>query len=293
MWWYDKSLDDLAKSPLTALRSILHHCGVLPCTPHSSRLARLVSGAFYVKKPECPARKSEDERPSGFEAVQRPSQNGFFFGRSPVRTNDVRWRKHGVLHGVVHTDSFLTIRRQVVLHSCFVLLVCVIAGCGYHFRADGKAVGVTLENLAIPLFTSTSTDIGFEAGFTRIIREEFISYARVPLVPEEGAHTVLIGRIVEIRTDPIGYDSRPFTVNGQSGTFPVTNTRRLKIRLDVQLIDRIQGKVIWHDPSIEERTSFQVETNNPLATRFYQEQAVEKLARRAAKKIYQRTLERF
>jgi HAD superfamily hydrolase (TIGR01662 family) len=35
--------------------------------------------------------KSGDERPSGLEAAQRQSQNGFFFGRSPVR-------KHGVLY---------------------------------------------------------------------------------------------------------------------------------------------------------------------------------------------------
>jgi hypothetical protein len=175
-------------------------------------------------------------------------------------------------------------RRPLAFYSCFVLLVCFMAGCGYHFSADGEPVGVSLENLAIPLFTSTSTDIGFEADFTRIVREEFISHARVPLVPEERARTVLVGRIIEIRTDPIGYDS--------SGGFTVTTTRRLKIRLDVQLIDRAQGKVIWHDASIEERSSFQVDTD-PLATRFYQEQAVEKLARRAAKKMYQRTMERF
>ena len=170
--------------------------------------------------------------------------------------------------------------------------MCLMAGCGYHFSSDGEPVGVSLENLAIPLFTSTSTDIGFEANFTRIVREEFISYARVPLVPEERARTVLVGRIIEIRTDPIGYDAKPFTVNDRSGTFTVTTTRRLKIRLDVQLMDRVQGKVIWHDASIEERSSFQVDTD-PLATRFYQEQALEKLARRAAKKMYQRTMERF
>ena len=233
MWWYDKNFDDFVKSPSAALRFIYRHCGVLLCTPHSSRFARLASGAFYC---------------------------------------------------VAHTDDFLGSRRDFVLHSCLLLLFCVMAGCGYHFRADGEPVGITLENLAIPLFTSTSTDIGFEANFTRIVREEFISHARVPLVPEERARTVLVGRIIEIRTDPIGYDS--------SGTLTVTKTRRLKIRLDVQLIDRVQGKVIWHDASIEERSSFQVETD-PLATRFFQEQALEKLARRAAKKMYQRTLERF
>ena len=182
--------------------------------------------------------------------------------------------------------------QRLALNSCSLLFICLMVGCGYHFRADGEPVGITLENLAIPLFTSTSTDIGIEANFTRVVREEFISHARVPLVPEERAQTVLIGKIIEIRTDPIGYDSKSFTINDRAGTFSVTTTRRLKIRLDVQLIDRTRGKVLWHDASMEERSSFQVETD-PLATRFFQQQAVEKLARRAAKKMYQRTMERF
>ncbi len=183
-------------------------------------------------------------------------------------------------------------RGSLALPPFIPLFFCLVAGCGYQFAAGGQTVGPSLQNLAIPLFTSTSTDIGFEAEFTRIVREEFISHARVPLVGEEEAHTVLVGRIIEIRADPLGYDSRTFTQNSYSETFSVTNTRRLKIRLEVQLVDRAQGKVLWHDASIEERTSYQVETD-PLAARFYHEQAVEKLARRAARKIYQRTLERF
>ena len=202
--------------------------------------------------------------------------------------------RHPPVGGEGKSEGGASIARELSAFSMVVLwvLLCVMAGCGYQFRADGVPAGITLENLAIPLFTSTSTEIGFEAQFTRIVREEFISHARVPLVPEDSARNVLVGRIIEIRTDPIGYDSRPFTVDGRTGTFAVTSSRRLVIRLDVQLIDRHQGKVIWHDASIEERSSFQVNAD-PLATRFYQEQALEKLARRAAIKMYQRTMERF
>ena len=39
--------DGLARSPSAALRFIFRHCSVLPCTPHSSRFARLASGASY------------------------------------------------------------------------------------------------------------------------------------------------------------------------------------------------------------------------------------------------------
>ena len=40
-------VDDFVKSPSAALRFIFRHCDVLLCTPHSSRFARLASGAFY------------------------------------------------------------------------------------------------------------------------------------------------------------------------------------------------------------------------------------------------------
>jgi hypothetical protein len=39
--------DGFVKSPSAALRFIFRHCSVLLCTPHSSRFARLASGAFY------------------------------------------------------------------------------------------------------------------------------------------------------------------------------------------------------------------------------------------------------
>jgi hypothetical protein len=43
----DLNFDGFVKSPSAALRFIFRHCGVLLCTPHSSRFARLASGAFY------------------------------------------------------------------------------------------------------------------------------------------------------------------------------------------------------------------------------------------------------
>jgi len=43
--------DGFVKSPSVprgaGLRFIFRHCGVRLCTPHSSRFARLASGAFY------------------------------------------------------------------------------------------------------------------------------------------------------------------------------------------------------------------------------------------------------
>jgi hypothetical protein len=43
----ESNIDGFVKSPSAALRFTFRHCGVLLCTPHSSRFARLASEAFY------------------------------------------------------------------------------------------------------------------------------------------------------------------------------------------------------------------------------------------------------
>jgi outer membrane lipopolysaccharide assembly protein LptE/RlpB len=176
---------------------------------------------------------------------------------------------------------------------CLLLLLgLLLASCGYQLRASGEPVGISIESLAIPLFSSTSSEIGFEADFTRIIRNEFISHARVPLVPEERADKVIMGRIYDITTSPLTYDSTDFTVSGEVTTYDVTRSRDLIIKLDAQLVDRRDGKVIWRERTMTGSNSFAVDPD-PMVTRYNQKLALERIARRLAKQIYLKTMERF
>ncbi len=167
-----------------------------------------------------------------------------------------------------------------------------LAACGYQFRADGEPVGIQLESLAIPLFSSTSSEIGFEADFTKMIRQEFISHGRVPIVTEDKAQAVLVGRIVEVRADPLTYRSQDVTVGGYTSTYEVTKSRKLRVRLEVQLMDRRSGKVIWREAGMEDQASYAV-SGDPLEMRYTEQQALERIASRLAKRIYLRTMERF
>jgi hypothetical protein len=178
------------------------------------------------------------------------------------------------------------------LAGLLIFLASLISGCGYQFRAAGEPVGISLQSLAIPLFTSTSSEIGFEADFTKVVRNEFISHARVPLVPEERAEMVIVGRIYEVNTSPLAYDSRQQSVGGSVRTYDVTKSRTLRINLDVQLLDKARGKTVWHDRNMTERATFTVDTD-PFVTRFNQEQALEQIARSLAKRIYLKTMDRF
>lgn len=187
---------------------------------------------------------------------------------------------------------FATVYRVslIALHLAFSLAL--TQGCGYHFRASGEPIGVEIQSLAIPLISSTASSLGFEGDFTTIIRYEFLSRSKLPLVPREKASAVLIGRISEIETEPLSYETLKTTVKGEETNYEVTDRRRLRIRLDAKLIDTASGNTIWQERAMEERATFDV-TDDPLRNRFNQKGALEEIARRFATRIYLKTIERF
>ena len=128
--------------------------------------------------------------------------------------------------------------------------------------------------------------------FTTIIREEFASRSKVPLVPREEASAIFIGRVSKIKTDPVSYDIIRTTVDGEETRYEVANKRWLEIELDAKLIDRASGKPIWQEMTMTERATFAV-SSDPLTNRSNKRKAVQEMARRFAKRIYLKTMERF
>jgi outer membrane lipopolysaccharide assembly protein LptE/RlpB len=180
------------------------------------------------------------------------------------------------------------------LVSILILAACAAGtgGCGYHFAATGEPVGIRFSSLAVPVMKSTSSMLGFEADFSRVIREEFMSHADVPIVSEDQADVILTGRVYGIETDPYTYSSSQFTVQGRSTSYEVTSARWIQIKVDFKLVERSTGKVIWQDKGMKERAFYYV-TDDPLANRYYQRNAVEEMAGRLAKWAYLRTMQRF
>lgn len=174
----------------------------------------------------------------------------------------------------------------------FVAIPAILHGCGYRFRTQGEPIGIELKSLAIPMVTSTSTEIGFEADFTGMIKQEFISHAKVPLLPKEKAQTILKGHIDEIHTEALSFKRTPYTISQGTLYYETTSNRRLKVVLDIRLTDRETGQIIWHEKSMEEKTRYIV-GSDPLVNRHNQQQALLKIAKAMAKRIYLKTMERF
>ena len=133
---------------------------------------------------------------------------------------------------------------------------------------------------------------GFEADFTKIIRDEFISHSNVPIVSTGEADFILTGRITEISWRPLTYDTTSKTVDGRTFTYETTSGRKLNIRLDMDLIERSTGNPVWSESSFQEEASFNVSAD-PLSSRYNQRQAIMKIAGLMAKRIYLKTMERF
>ena len=153
-------------------------------------------------------------------------------------------------------------------------------------------MGISLDSLAIPMIESTSSDIGFEASFTKIVRDKFISQGKVNLVTMAQAQAVLSGRVYMIRTVPLSYRTEQQTVSGVVRTFEETKSRRLILRLEMRLTETKTGKVIWQEKGMEEMAIFEV-SEDPLVTQFNQRLALELIARELANRIFLKTMERF
>ena len=172
------------------------------------------------------------------------------------------------------------------------LLGFFITGCGYSIRSSGDPMGIKMESMAIPMIESTSSELGFETDFTRVIREEFIRNSKVPLVSEEEAQTVLSGRVYDIRTEPVSYELDQQTINGTSTPYTKTRTRMLRVKVDIRFEDKRTGKVIWRNENMEEKMSYVVDMD-PLITRLNKKNALETIAETLAKRIFLQTMERF
>jgi len=173
-----------------------------------------------------------------------------------------------------------------------ILTLLFFSGCGYKFRADGEPVGIEIKSIAIPMVESTSSEKGFEADFTAVLRNEFISHARVPLKDKDQAGMILKVDIYKVTTQPLTYDTTQTVVSGRTVNHETTSSRRLILRLNISLIENSSGKTVWNDSSMTEEARFAV-TADPLVNRKNQKDALIKIARLLSQRIYNRTMERF
>ncbi len=122
------------------------------------------------------------------------------------------------------------------------VLVVVLAGCGYRFMGAETPTTTTKGRpvLAIPLFANRTTEVGLEAIFADALIHAFSqnNSVRVTHRPDD-ADLVLQGKVQSLENSSVAF----FDVNRSS-------VRRVTLRVEMVLRQRQGDKVLWKDTMV-------------------------------------------
>ncbi len=179
----------------------------------------------------------------------------------------------------------------------------VAAGCGYQFQGTGNALPPDVQSVAIPIFRNDSDYEGVEIDFTEALIAQFVRGRQIHVVDDPAdANAVVKGAVRRVQVRAVSFSDTDQALEAQ-----------MTVVLAIALERTRDGKVLWSDPGISEKEEFAV-TADAVVTKSTQfvgrpttfnnlgdieiaqdesAAAVERVAKRISKSIYQRMLEDF
>jgi outer membrane lipopolysaccharide assembly protein LptE/RlpB len=171
----------------------------------------------------------------------------------------------------------------ISVHLRLILLPLVLSSCGYHVAGKGDLVPKTVHSIAIPPFGNITTRYKLTDHLPEAISREFISRTRFQIVNDQNqADAVLRGSIVN-------YVAYPTTVDQVTGR---ASGLQMNVTLQITLIERATGKVIYSRPSFEAHQRYELSIN---ASSYFEESdaGLNRLARDVARDLVSSILENF
>ncbi len=158
-----------------------------------------------------------------------------------------------------------------------------LAACGggpeVGYRPAPQLLPSNIQKLAIHPIVNKTQQFGMEDKLTLAVRNQFLSDSRYPLVPEDEANGIVWITITRYILTPLSYDA----------TLAPT-TYKLRIILDVQMVDRSTNQAIWDEKNIEGTLTFATQT---LPGGITEEQARENIWAILAPKVVTRVIDGF
>lgn len=174
-------------------------------------------------------------------------------------------------------------------YSFLILLLAVvhIAGCGYTTRSllptNYKTIyiGTLFNSIQVTAEQSNQRMYrgyrpGLEIDVTKAIIDRFIFDGNLRIGTSENADIILKGALVDYRKEPLRYDA-----NDNIEEY------RIKIVVDIELIDTAEDKVVWREPGFSGETTYRTGGSLAKGESAAVRDAIEDLARR----VVERTVE--
>jgi Lipopolysaccharide-assembly len=119
------------------------------------------------------------------------------------------------------------------LRAALVVLVCVLAGCGYSFHGT---LPDHVKTVAVPIFINRTQQPAVEGVITRAIVDAFATNGRLRVVWPEDADSILEGEVLQYTVGAIAVDS---SLEVQQYRLSVTlNLRMRDVRLNTLLFEQ-------------------------------------------------------
>ena len=162
--------------------------------------------------------------------------------------------------------------------------LCVsLTGCGYHVAGHADMIPKTVKTIALPKWGNVTTRYKLTDRMPEAIAREFIARTRYKVVNDpEQADAVLTGAVVNYIAYPTIFDQKTGRASGL----------QVNVTLQVRLVERATGKVLFTRPSFDARQRYEISIN---AQAYFEEsgEALDRLSRDVARDVVSAILESF
>jgi hypothetical protein len=162
--------------------------------------------------------------------------------------------------------------------------VLALSSCGYHVAGRDNLVPKTVHTIAVPPFENATIRYKFTDLLPEALSKELIARTHYQVINDPTqADAVLRGTV-------INYVAYPTLIDQATGR---TSGLQINVRLNVSLVERSTGKVIFARPILDAHERYELSVTNDL--QYFDESgaAVQRLSRDVARDVVSAILENF
>jgi hypothetical protein len=158
----------------------------------------------------------------------------------------------------------------------------IVSGCGYHVAGHADMLPSTVKTIAIPPVGNLTTRYKLSDHLAASLTREFISRTRYRVVTDLNQADAIL------QTAVMRYYSTPVVVSPASRA----TTVQFSAFLQVNLVERTTGKVLFTRPNMEVRQRYEI-SQNPLEYFEESDIALDRASREVARSVVSAILEAF
>ncbi len=159
-----------------------------------------------------------------------------------------------------------------------------LGSCGYRVAGQANLVPKTVHTIAVPPFTNATVRYRLTDLLPQAMSRELIARTHYEVVTDPTqADAVLNGTV-------INYIAFPTLIDQATGR---TSGLQVNVRLQVNLVERATGKVIFTRPSFEAHERYELSVTNNAQYFDESDSAVERLSKDVSRDVVSAILENF